>query len=58
MIIILITHVLQTIRPCDCPPGSCEACDKYVDQLDDVLKHSMPKEKCGAFIAEVIQVWV
>ncbi|KAK7114554.1 alanine--glyoxylate aminotransferase 2, mitochondrial-like [Littorina saxatilis] len=45
----------QTIRPCDCPEGTCQACDNYVDQLDDVLKHSLPKDKCGAFFAESIQ---
>jgi alanine-glyoxylate transaminase/(R)-3-amino-2-methylpropionate-pyruvate transaminase len=46
----------QTQRPCDCPEGVCQATDLYIDQLDDVLKHSMPKDKCGAFIAESIQV--
>ncbi|KAL8616380.1 hypothetical protein ACOMHN_032234 [Nucella lapillus] len=45
----------QTIRPCECPEGSCQASDMYVDQLEDVLKHSLPKDKCGAFFAEAIQ---
>lgn len=37
-------------------PGVCEASDKYVDQLDDVLKHCCPK-KVAAFFCEAIQVW-
>lgn len=45
----------QTQRPCDCSEGCCKASDLYVDQLDDVLKHSLPKDRCGAFIAEAIQ---
>lgn len=45
----------QTIRPCECAEGSCQATDMYIEQLDDVLRHSLPKDKCGAFIAEPIQ---
>lgn len=45
----------QTVRSCDCPEGSCQATDLYVEQLEDVLRHSLPKDKCGAFIAEAIQ---
>ncbi|XP_076449217.1 alanine--glyoxylate aminotransferase 2, mitochondrial-like [Babylonia areolata] len=45
----------QTDRPCDCPEGTCRASDMYVGQLEDVLKYSMPKDRCGAFIAESIQ---
>lgn len=47
---------LQTIRTCDCAEGECHACDMYVDQLQDVLRFSMPNGKVGAFIAEAIQV--
>ncbi|KAL5022427.1 hypothetical protein ScPMuIL_001582 [Solemya velum] len=45
----------QTIRPCDCQEGECHACDMYIDQLEDVLRFSMPKNRVGAFIAEAIQ---
>ncbi|XP_076470378.1 alanine--glyoxylate aminotransferase 2, mitochondrial-like [Babylonia areolata] len=45
----------QTLRSCDCPEGCCKAGDLYIDQLEDVLKHSMPKDRCAAFIAEVVQ---
>lgn len=47
--------VAQTIRPCSCPAGTCQASDMYVDQLEDVLRFSMPKEKVAAFFAEPVQ---
>lgn len=49
---------MQTLRSCDCGAGECQAGVKYVDQLEDVLRFSMPKDKCGAFFAESIQVHV
>ncbi|XP_005093514.1 alanine--glyoxylate aminotransferase 2, mitochondrial [Aplysia californica] len=45
----------QPGRACDCAEGECQACDMYVDQLEDVMRYSMPKGRVGAFIAEVIQ---
>lgn len=45
----------QTIRDCDCAAGKCKAGDMYVEQLEDVLRFSMPKGRCGAFFAESIQ---
>jgi len=45
----------QTDRSCDCAAGECMARDMYVDQLEDVIRHSMPKGRVGAFIAEAIQ---
>ncbi|XP_062602333.1 alanine--glyoxylate aminotransferase 2, mitochondrial-like [Saccostrea cucullata] len=45
----------QTLRSCDCGAGECKAGVKYVEQLEDVLRFSMPKDKCGAFFAESIQ---
>ncbi|KAL8615307.1 hypothetical protein ACOMHN_038046 [Nucella lapillus] len=48
--------MVKTQRRCECPEGSCQACDLYVDQLDDVLRHSMPRDRCAAFIAEVYDV--
>ena len=32
------------------------ACDQYIDQLEDVLKHCTPKAGMAGFIAESIQV--
>jgi len=46
---------IQTDRPCDCSPGSCMACDMYIDQLNDVLLHSTPKAGVAGFVAEAIQ---
>ncbi|WAR13621.1 AGT2-like protein [Mya arenaria] len=45
----------QTIRDCDCAAGECKAGDMYYEQLEDVLRFSMPKGRCGAFFAESIQ---
>ena len=47
---------IQTIRDCNCAEGQCEAGDKYAEQLEDVIRFSMPKGKIGAFFAEAIQV--
>ena len=47
---------IQTQRDCDCGPNECKACDNYIEQVDDVLNHSMPKGgKIAAFFAESIQ---
>lgn len=46
---------VQTTRDCDCAPGQCSACDMYIDQLEDVLRYSVPKGKVGGFFAEPIQ---
>ncbi|XP_031572240.1 alanine--glyoxylate aminotransferase 2, mitochondrial-like [Actinia tenebrosa] len=46
--------VAQTQRTCNCSPGQCEASDKYVEQLKDMLIHCNGKKVAG-FIAETIQ---
>lgn len=46
---------IQTTRKCDCPADRCLATDFYLEQLEDVLRHSMPKGRVGAFFAESIQ---
>ena len=45
----------QTQRECNCSPGLCRANERYADQLNDLLLHSVPKRIAG-FIAEPIQV--
>lgn len=45
----------QADRDCSCRPGECQACDNYINQVQDVLNHSTPKGKIAAFIAESIQ---
>ncbi|KAJ8303415.1 hypothetical protein KUTeg_019811 [Tegillarca granosa] len=47
--------VSQTYRSCDCAPGECNAGKLYLDQLEDVLRFSMPKGRVGALFAESIQ---
>ncbi|KAM5193811.1 alanine--glyoxylate aminotransferase 2, mitochondrial [Mantella aurantiaca] len=42
---------VQTTRTCSCSPGSCDAKDRYIEQLKEVLDTSVPK-KLAAFIAE------
>ncbi|KAM9330144.1 alanine--glyoxylate aminotransferase 2, mitochondrial [Gastrophryne carolinensis] len=44
---------VQTTRTCSCSPGSCEAKDRYIEQLKDTLQTSTGK-KVAAFIAEPI----
>ncbi|GAB6021674.1 Alanine--glyoxylate aminotransferase 2, mitochondrial, variant 2 [Chamberlinius hualienensis] len=46
---------VQANRDCDCSPGQCKACDGYIDQLDEVLKYSVPKSGVAGFFAESIQ---
>eukprot|EP00117_Sycon_ciliatum_P018591 scpid52834/ scgid17129/ Alanine--glyoxylate aminotransferase 2, mitochondrial; (R)-3-amino-2-methylpropionate--pyruvate transaminase; Beta-ALAAT II; Beta-alanine-pyruvate aminotransferase; D-AIBAT len=45
---------IQTQRECNCGPDACEANERYVNQLNDVLLHSVPKRIAG-FLAEPIQ---
>ncbi|XP_078531060.1 alanine--glyoxylate aminotransferase 2, mitochondrial isoform X2 [Lissotriton helveticus] len=45
---------VQTTRQCSCSPGSCQANDKYIDQLKETLNTCVPKRIAG-FIAEPIQ---
>ncbi|XP_072272682.1 alanine--glyoxylate aminotransferase 2, mitochondrial isoform X2 [Pyxicephalus adspersus] len=44
---------VQTMRTCSCSPGSCNAKDRYIEQLKDTLDTSTTR-KLAAFIAEPI----
>lgn len=46
---------IQTDRTCDCAPGTCTAGDMYLEQFEDVVRHSGPKSGFAAFFAESIQ---
>jgi len=47
---------VQSLRECSCDSNECDACEKYVEQFNDVLVHSTPKGgKIAAFFAESIQ---
>ena len=48
---------IQADRACDCTPGYCQASDKYLEQLNDVIIHSSPKGGIAGLFAEPIQVW-
>ena len=46
---------MQPDRSCACAEGQCEAKDKYLDQLEEVLIHSVSGGRPAAFFAESIQ---
>lgn len=45
---------IQTTRTCDCQRG-CEAASKYLEQVLDKFRSSIPKNYLAAFYAESIQ---
>ena len=49
---------VQTTRCCDCSPGECQANSHYLQQLQDVIRFSIPKQGLAAFFTEPIQVTV
>ncbi|OXA47066.1 alanine--glyoxylate aminotransferase 2, mitochondrial [Folsomia candida] len=46
---------VQTDRKCACSGGVCQAADKYVEQLEEVLTYSVPQRKVAAMFIESIQ---
>lgn len=46
---------VQTTRQCSCKAGECDANSRYLQQLEDVLRFSIPKQGLAAFFAEPIQ---
>ena len=47
---------IQTTRSCDCKPDHCQASDRYLEQLDDVLNYEVNKKKVAGIFIESIQV--
>lgn len=47
--------VVQTTRSCNCGPDSCEASDKYVEQVAIQLNHNVARGHVAGFFAESIQ---
>ncbi|XP_066502094.1 alanine--glyoxylate aminotransferase 2, mitochondrial [Hoplias malabaricus] len=45
---------VQTIRDCSCSPGHCEANDRYIEQLKEMLCTTVPN-RIAAFFGEAIQ---
>jgi len=46
---------IQTDRDCACSAGTCMATDMYLEQLHDVIRHTIPKSGMAGFWAESIQ---
>ena len=46
---------VQTTRSCKCPPDQCQAGDRYVEQLEDVLNFEVHKKKVAGMFIESIQ---
>lgn len=46
---------VQTTRSCDCNSNECRASNKYLNQLYDIFRFSIPKGHLAAFFAESIQ---
>lgn len=49
---------VQTTRSCDCPKDHCQASDRYVEQLEDVLNYELHKKKVAGMFIESIQVYL
>lgn len=47
---------VQTTRSCNCTPDHCQASDRYLEQLDDVLSYEVNKKKVAGIFIESIQV--
>jgi len=47
---------VQTERKCGCTGGVCQAADKYVGHLGEVLTYSVPQRKVAGMFIEPIQV--
>ncbi|CAM2724083.1 unnamed protein product [Rotaria socialis] len=46
---------IQTTRSCSCQKDHCQASDRYVEQLEDILHYEVPKKKVAAMFIESIQ---
>lgn len=47
---------VQTHRSCECDRRTCQAADKYYQQLEDMFAYSVPRGRVAGFFAESIQV--
>lgn len=47
--------LIQTNKSCDCAKNECQACDMYIEDLQEVMNSGVPKEGFAGFIAESIQ---
>jgi alanine-glyoxylate transaminase/(R)-3-amino-2-methylpropionate-pyruvate transaminase len=47
---------IQTTRSCNCSKDYCQASDRYVEQLEDILNYEVSKKKVAGMFIESIQV--
>jgi alanine-glyoxylate transaminase/(R)-3-amino-2-methylpropionate-pyruvate transaminase len=47
---------IQTTRSCNCQKDHCQASDRYVEQLDELLKYEVSKKRVAGMFIESIQV--
>ncbi|XP_067938457.1 alanine--glyoxylate aminotransferase 2, mitochondrial-like [Watersipora subatra] len=47
--------LIQPDRDCSCQPGKCEASERYLEEVNDVLTFCSPENKMGLFAHESIQ---
>lgn len=46
---------VQTTRSCNCSPDHCQASDRYVEQVEEILNFEVPKKKVAGIFIESIQ---
>ncbi|CAF3932464.1 unnamed protein product, partial [Rotaria sordida] len=46
---------IQTTRSCNCQKDHCQASDRYVEQLEQILDYEVPKKKVAGMFIESIQ---
>ena len=47
---------VQTNRSCDCPKDHCQASDRYVEQVQEILNYEVQQKKVAGMFIESIQV--
>lgn len=48
---------VQTTRSCNCSKDHCQASDRYVEQLEEILNYEVSKKKVAGMFIESIQVY-
>jgi alanine-glyoxylate transaminase/(R)-3-amino-2-methylpropionate-pyruvate transaminase len=48
---------IQTTRSCNCSKDHCQASDRYVEQVEEILNYEVSKKKVAGMFIESIQVF-
>jgi hypothetical protein len=48
---------IQTTRSCNCSKDHCQASDRYVEQVEEILNYEVSKKKVAGIFIESIQVY-